>query len=45
MGFIPNSGYVAHLIVFSFRLMKEIKVWMQDCEQGANPRTYKVKSS
>jgi len=23
--------------------MAEIKLWMQECEQGANPRNYKVK--
>jgi tyrosyl-tRNA synthetase len=29
--------------LLSFRPMTEIKTWMQDCEQGANPRNYKVK--
>ncbi|MDD1608825.1 MAG: tyrosine--tRNA ligase [Methylococcaceae bacterium] len=29
--------------LLSFRPMTEIKAWMQDCEQGANPRNYKVK--
>jgi tyrosyl-tRNA synthetase len=28
--------------LLSFRPMTEIKTWMQDCEQGANPRNYKV---
>ncbi len=28
--------------LLSFRPMPEIKTWMQDCEQGANPRNYKV---
>jgi tyrosyl-tRNA synthetase len=28
--------------LLSFRPMPEIKAWMQDCEQGANPRNYKV---
>jgi tyrosyl-tRNA synthetase len=28
--------------LLSFRPMTEIKAWMQDCEQGANPRNYKV---
>lgn len=28
--------------LLSFRPMTEIKGWMQDCEQGANPRNYKV---
>jgi tyrosyl-tRNA synthetase len=28
--------------LLSFRPMTEIKIGMQDCEQGANPRTYKV---
>jgi tyrosyl-tRNA synthetase len=27
----------------SFRPMSEIKLWLQECEQGANPRNYKVK--
>jgi tyrosyl-tRNA synthetase len=29
--------------LLSFRPMAEIKLWMQECEQGANPRNYKVK--
>ena len=29
--------------LLSFRPMTEIKTWMQECEQGANPRNYKVK--
>jgi tyrosyl-tRNA synthetase len=29
--------------LLSFRPMMEIKLWMQECEQGANPRNYKVK--
>ena len=29
--------------LLSFRPMTEIKQWMQECEQGANPRNYKVK--
>ncbi|MGZ8190456.1 MAG: tyrosine--tRNA ligase [Methylococcaceae bacterium] len=29
--------------LLSFRPMAEIKSWMQECEQGANPRNYKVK--
>ncbi|MDD1617465.1 MAG: tyrosine--tRNA ligase [Methylococcaceae bacterium] len=29
--------------LLSFRPMTEIKAWMQDCEQDANPRNYKVK--
>lgn len=28
--------------LLSFRPMPEIKTWMQECEQGANPRNYKV---
>jgi tyrosyl-tRNA synthetase len=28
--------------LLSFRPMTEIKTWMQECEQGANPRNYKV---
>lgn len=28
--------------LLSFRSMTEIKTWMQECEQGANPRNYKV---
>jgi tyrosyl-tRNA synthetase len=28
--------------LLSFRPMTEIKAWRQDCEQGANPRNYKV---
>lgn len=28
--------------LLSFRPMPEIKTWMQDCEQGVNPRNYKV---
>ena len=27
----------------SFRSLAEIKLWKQECEQGANPRNYKVK--
>ncbi len=29
--------------LLSFRPMLEIKAWIQECEQGANPRNYKVK--
>lgn len=29
--------------LLSFRPMTEIKLWAQECEQGANPRNYKVK--
>jgi tyrosyl-tRNA synthetase len=29
--------------LLSFRPMAEIKLWMQECEQGANPRNYKVR--
>lgn len=29
--------------LLSFRPMSEIKQWRQECEQGANPRNYKVK--
>jgi len=29
--------------LLSFRPMNEIRSWMQECEQGANPRDYKVK--
>jgi tyrosyl-tRNA synthetase len=29
--------------LLSFRPMSEIKVWMLECEQGANPRNYKVR--
>ena len=29
--------------LLSFRPMTEIKLWRQACEQGANPRNYKVK--
>ena len=29
--------------LLSFRPIAEIKLWMQECEQGANPRNYKVK--
>ncbi|MDP1615203.1 MAG: tyrosine--tRNA ligase [Methylococcales bacterium] len=29
--------------LLSFRSMTEIRIWMQECEQGANPRNYKVK--
>jgi tyrosyl-tRNA synthetase len=29
--------------LLSFRPMTEIKLWLQECEQGANPRNYKVK--
>lgn len=29
--------------LLSFRPMAEIKLWAQECEQGANPRDYKVK--
>jgi tyrosyl-tRNA synthetase len=29
--------------LLSFQPMTDIKAWMQDCEQGANPRNYKVK--
>jgi tyrosyl-tRNA synthetase len=29
--------------LLSFRPMAEIKLWMQECKQGANPRNYKVK--
>jgi len=29
--------------LLSFRPMAEIKLWMHECEQGANPRNYKVK--
>jgi tyrosyl-tRNA synthetase len=29
--------------LLSFRSMAEIKLWMQECQQGANPRNYKVK--
>jgi tyrosyl-tRNA synthetase len=29
--------------LLSFRPMAEIKLWMQECEQGANPRNFKVK--
>jgi len=29
--------------LLSFRPMTEIKLWRQECEQGANPRNYKVK--
>lgn len=29
--------------LLSFRPMSEIKHWRQDCEQGANPRNFKVK--
>jgi tyrosyl-tRNA synthetase len=29
--------------LLSFRPMAEIKLWMQECEEGANPRNYKVK--
>jgi len=29
--------------LLSFRPMAEIKLWTQECEQGANPRNYKVK--
>jgi tyrosyl-tRNA synthetase len=28
--------------LLSFRPMAEIKLWMRECEQGANPRNYKV---
>jgi len=28
--------------LLSFRPMTEIKTWVQECEQGANPRNYKV---
>jgi tyrosyl-tRNA synthetase len=28
--------------LLSFRPMTEIKTWMQECKQGANPRNYKV---
>ena len=29
--------------LLSFHPMTEIKIWMQECEQGANPRNYKVR--
>jgi len=29
--------------LLSFRPMAEIKIWLDECEQGANPRTYKVR--
>ena len=29
--------------LLSFRSMLEINAWIQECEQGANPRNYKVK--
>jgi tyrosyl-tRNA synthetase len=29
--------------LLSFRPMTEIKSWMEECKQGANPRNYKVK--
>jgi len=29
--------------LLSFRAMEEIKAWHKDCEEGANPRNYKVK--
>ena len=29
--------------LLSFRPMSEIKAWMLECEQGANPRNYKVR--
>jgi tyrosyl-tRNA synthetase len=29
--------------LLSFRPLAEIKLWEQECEQGANPRNYKVK--
>lgn len=29
--------------LLSFRPMAEIKTWLDECEQGANPRTYKVR--
>jgi tyrosyl-tRNA synthetase len=29
--------------LLSFRPMTEIKLWAQECEQGANPRNYKVR--
>lgn len=29
--------------LLSFRPMTEIKTWLDECEQGANPRTYKVR--
>jgi len=29
--------------LLSFRPMTEIQLWLQECEQGANPRNYKVK--
>ena len=29
--------------LLSFRPMTEIRLWRQECEQGANPRNYKVK--
>jgi tyrosyl-tRNA synthetase len=29
--------------LLSFRPMAEIQSWLKECEQGANPRTYKVK--
>jgi tyrosyl-tRNA synthetase len=29
--------------LLSFRPITEIKLWMQECEQGANPRNFKVK--
>jgi len=29
--------------LLSFRTIEEIKAWYKDCEEGANPRNYKVK--
>ncbi|MDO9162076.1 MAG: tyrosine--tRNA ligase [Methylococcaceae bacterium] len=29
--------------LLSFRPMAEIKIWLDECEQGANPRIYKVR--
>ncbi len=29
--------------LLSFRAMEEIKAWHKDCDEGANPRNYKVK--
>jgi len=29
--------------LLSFRPMAEIKIWLDECEQGANPRAYKVR--
>jgi len=29
--------------LLSFRPMAEIKLWMEECKQGANPRNYKVR--